>query len=162
MCGAWYEDGLLSLLDRVFGYNRHLIQEAHLGGAVGWDTAVALICLAYSVPYTLHLTERHRDIIAAEHRPLFDACVQGAADVVVYGKAPDRYALALRNYGIVDNSDLLIAMWDNKRKGGTNHCINYAQEQNKLVFNLYFELRKSRPSYGERTARKPFRPRPGL
>lgn len=40
--------------------------------------------------------------------------------------------MQLRNMYMVDNSDKVIAVWDNS-KGGTGNCVNYAKKQNKEI-----------------------------
>ena len=47
----------------------------------------------------------------------------------IYG----RRATLVRNQEIVNNADLVLALWDSKSKG-TKHSINYARKQNKEVF----------------------------
>ena len=61
---------------------------------------------------------------------------------------PNNYSpekLQLRNQWMVDNCDLLIAVWD-KSSGGTANCVKYAQSINKeIIFinpNDYKEIRK--------------------
>lgn len=162
MCYAWYDTGLLEVADIFMAANNHAISYAHLGGAPGWDTAMALVCLKFSVPYTLHVPVQHQSIIPHADRPLYKACRDAAREVIEYGTEPDRAALFARNAGIIDSSDIVVAMWDNKRKGGTNHAINYAHVSGKEVYNLYFELRRRRPPYGKRAGRQSFTPRPGL
>lgn len=41
--------------------------------------------------------------------------------------------MQLRNIFMVDNSDILIAVWNGDTKGGTYNCIKYAQKQNKNI-----------------------------
>ena len=51
-----------------------------------------------------------------------------------YGKA----AGFIRNKTIVDNCDVVLALWDGKSKG-TQHTINIAKEKNKKVYIKEFE-----------------------
>lgn len=42
-----------------------------------------------------------------------------------------------RNKCLVDKSDIVIAYYDGRARGGTKHTINYAKSKNKPVINLY-------------------------
>lgn len=48
----------------------------------------------------------------------------------------DPYMFQLRNEWMVDNSDIVLALW-NGSNGGTANCVKYAIMQNKPVINLY-------------------------
>jgi predicted Rossmann fold nucleotide-binding protein DprA/Smf involved in DNA uptake len=50
-------------------------------------------------------------------------------DYIRYGKG-NPYA---GNYAIIDNSDQVVAFWDNKSRG-TSHSIKYAQKMGKKVY----------------------------
>lgn len=43
--------------------------------------------------------------------------------------------MQLRNMYMVDNSDVVIAVWDGS-KGGTGNCVNYAKKQNKEIVTI--------------------------
>jgi len=51
------------------------------------------------------------------------------------GYAP--WKLLNRNKWMVDNSDIVIAVWNGESKGGTAHCVKYAKKQDKKVINLW-------------------------
>jgi len=54
------------------------------------------------------------------------------------GYAP--WKLLNRNKWMVDNSDLVVAVWSGYRKGGTAHCIRYASKKNKEIVNLWHHI----------------------
>jgi len=56
------------------------------------------------------------------------------------GYAP--WKLLNRNKWMVDNSDLVIAVWNRNEKGGTAHCVRYAKKQGKKVINLWEDIQK--------------------
>lgn len=45
------------------------------------------------------------------------------------------YKLQIRNEYMVDNSDLIIAVWDGSN-GGTRNCVNYARKLNKDIIQI--------------------------
>lgn len=44
--------------------------------------------------------------------------------------------MQLRNQFMVDNSDYIIACWDEIKEGGTWNCINYALKHNKNILHI--------------------------
>lgn len=46
------------------------------------------------------------------------------------------YCMQLRNKWMVDNSDIVVSVWDGSA-GGTNNCVQYATENKKRVINLW-------------------------
>lgn len=57
------------------------------------------------------------------------------------GYAP--WKLTNRNKWMVDRSDVVIAVWDGEKKGGTYHCVSYAEKQGKKIINLWPDIQKS-------------------
>ncbi len=69
--------------------------------------------------------------------------VHKADDVFFVDKGPFAvWKLMNRNKWMVDNSDLVIAVWDGVKKGGTAHCVKYAKKQGKEIMNLWPEIGK--------------------
>jgi uncharacterized phage-like protein YoqJ len=52
--------------------------------------------------------------------------------VIVSPKAYDSTVMQIRNKWMVDNCDILIAVWDGT-SGGTCNCVKYAKEVNKEI-----------------------------
>ena len=44
--------------------------------------------------------------------------------------------MQLRNMYMVDNSNVVIAVWDGSKKGGTYNCIQYAKSKNKRIIYI--------------------------
>lgn len=44
-----------------------------------------------------------------------------------------RFCMLVRNRYMVDNSDLILAIWNGQCKGGTWYTIDYAKKKNKLI-----------------------------
>lgn len=81
------------------------------GGAVGFDSQVERFAQVHGV----------KTIVI---RPDYGA----------YGPAVASYMAPLtRNQQIVDQSDMLVALWDGRKRGGTFFTINYAKSKNLPV-----------------------------
>lgn len=66
----------------------------------------------------------------------FDSLCKSANEVI--DVSPDPYAawkMQKRNIWMVDNSDLVIAVWDGS-EGGTGTCIRYAESKNKKIIRI--------------------------
>lgn len=76
------------------------------GGAIGFDTQVDEYAKAHKLPKPVVM------------KPEYD-------------KYPAYVAPLLRNEDIVDTTSILVACFDNRKRGGTVHTINYAKRQGK-------------------------------
>lgn len=50
------------------------------------------------------------------------------------------WKLLNRNKWMVDNSDMVVAVWNGDEDGGTAHCIKYAQRKGKEIINLWNQI----------------------
>lgn len=53
-----------------------------------------------------------------------------------YRKYPPKFAPIARNRVIVDRSDIIVALWDGRKTGGTYSTIQYAKKHSKPVIIL--------------------------
>ena len=111
------------------------------GMALGWDTAVALatlqlgIPLVAAIPFAGQETKWFPESVRMYHRTL------KRAEVIYVSKgAYAAWKMQTRNEYMVNNSDVILAMYDGS-SGGTRNCIEYAKKQNKQIINLYSELK---------------------
>ena len=58
---------------------------------------------------------------------------QKATNVTLVNKEYSATNMQLRNEYMIDNSDVLIAIWTGKRYGGTFNAIQYAIRKNKRI-----------------------------
>lgn len=115
----------------------------HCGMALGVDTIAALSCLDLkSDGYNIELVAcipfegqenkwPYKSI--EQYRYLLSKCDHKVI-VCDGGYAP--YKMQVRNKYMVDNSDLVLAVWDGS-DGGTANCVRYAESKNKKILNLY-------------------------
>jgi uncharacterized phage-like protein YoqJ len=108
------------------------------GMALGWDTALAEatlnlnIYLCAAIPFAGQENMWPKDS-QTKYKEILSRATY-VKEVCDKGYAP--YKMQIRNEWMVDNSDLVLAMW-NGTKGGTYNCIQYAKKKNKQIINAY-------------------------
>ena len=132
----------------IFDYNneklsKYIFAERNLyntGGALGYDTAIAQHILDTKNTLDLYLPYKsygsnwysNNDRIRLEKH-------KHQANKVIYINENNTFCTSImyeRNKHIVDNSDVIIALWDGS-KSGTKQCVDYAREQSKKVINIW-------------------------
>lgn len=122
------------------------------GMALGWDTCLALAALEASIPLTAAVPlrgfdakwlkeskETYRDILACADEIVYVDEIIGyqlrgiEAGVYHVGK------LQKRNEWMVDNCDVIAALW-NRTSGGTKNCIDYAIKKRRFYQNFWPEF----------------------
>lgn len=114
------------------------------GGAIGAD----LLCAEEAIEAKLHskvILPMWQDVYTAKWPEAFkkrlDAVVESSEVECIQGPLLTdgaRYELELlfeRNQRIVDESDVLIAFWDGRQRGGTFDCVRRALAAELSVFN---------------------------
>lgn len=107
------------------------------GMALGIDQMVAELAIETGTPFTAALPfvgqegkwpaeaqAHYQKLLASAHK------IQYCSEP---GYAP--YKMQVRNQWMVDNSDLLIAVWDGST-GGTHNCVKYAERVGKPVVRI--------------------------
>lgn len=95
---------------------------------LGIPFVAALPCDNPETPWPLPSQERYRALLAK------------AAEVVVVRPGPyHSWKMDRRNEWMVDNCDLLLAVWDGSR-GGTANCVAYARQVSRPIRELDFAL----------------------
>lgn len=117
------------------------------GGALGFDTVAFLSVKNLKKKYPhikniLAIPFENQYCKWSEKDQTLYMWMKYIADDIVYVDTIDKYnrtnsnigefnseKLKIRNEYMVDNADLLIALWDGDYKSGTGHCINYAMDK---------------------------------
>lgn len=98
------------------------------GMALGVDQWAAANCIYLNIPWIAAIPFVGQEKIwPQESQDEYWKLIQNCSKVVIVsdgGYSPEK--MQLRNEWMVDNSDLLIAVW-NGNKGGTGNCVRYAQ-----------------------------------
>ena len=102
------------------------------GMALGADTLFALIALKNGFNLECAIPCRnHSSKWLKSSRDMYDDIISKANKVTLVTDAPyNPYLMQVRNQYMVDNCDLLIAIWDGT-SGGTGNCVKYAKSVNK-------------------------------
>lgn len=109
------------------------------GMALGWDQACAQACLNKGTDYTAVIPfEGQEKVWPATSRRKWAMLVGKATEqVVVSTGSYAAWKMHRRNEWMVNKSDMVIALWDGVKQGGTWKCIEYALKKDKEVFNLW-------------------------
>lgn len=108
------------------------------GLAQGWDTALALAAVDLEIPFEAYVPFRGQESrwpVPARQR--YATLLRRADRVVIV--CPGGYSaenMQLRNERMVDDSDVVIALW-NGSGGGTRNCIVYADRVGRPVENQW-------------------------
>ena len=112
--------------------------------AIGADTLFAEACLTLNIPWTAALPfspDEFRDDFSAAEWSCASDLLKRALEVEICGTADDRTAAYLRcGLRTVDQSDLVMAVWDGKPargEGGTGEVVAYARKQKKPLILIH-------------------------
>lgn len=109
------------------------------GVALGWDQAVALAAIERGIPVHAYVPFiGQADAWPPAAHATYQKILQACAEVRVIspgGYSPDK--MQRRNEAMVNDCDLLLALWDGGPKGGTANCIAYAEIEGCKIVNLW-------------------------
>ena len=111
------------------------------GMAQGWDQALAQAAINCGIPFIAAVPFKGQEgVWNLKGQNYFNKLLNQAESVTyVCGEGYAPHKMQIRNKWMVDNSDMVLAMWDGTN-GGTFNCVNYAQSQDKDIVNLYQQL----------------------
>lgn len=120
---------------------KEIIKDCYSGMALGWDQAAALACMDLGIPFIAAVPfEGQETAWPASSQAEFRRILNAAAKVVeVCEPGYAAWKMQKRNEYMVDQSRLLVALWDGT-SGGTANCVGYARKQNRLVVNLWLKF----------------------
>lgn len=107
-------------------------------GASGWTPSGDGISLTLAIP---HVGQQNRWPHEAQlkYMQIFK-CANKVHWCDIGAYAP--WKMMNRNKWMVENSDLVIAVWNGDEKGGTYHCVEYAKNKRKHIINLWPDIEK--------------------
>lgn len=111
------------------------------GMAIGFDQLVAEVCIELGIPFVAAIPyDGQEDLWSPDMKQRFYTILLHAADIVVVSPGEyQKWKLPVRNCWIVDNTDCLCSYMV-ERRGGTLHCVTYAEKKIRPVFNLASHL----------------------
>ena len=110
------------------------------GMALGWDQATALAAYGLNIPVIAAVPCYHQDSKwTITYQNLYKQLLDKASEVIfVHDGIYNHKCMLERNVFMVDNSDEVLALFDGT-SGGTMHCCNYANKQQKTIHNTWNE-----------------------
>ena len=108
------------------------------GMALGIDTLFALIAIENNIPFIAAIPCWNQDSKwPKKSQELYGNILANKLCTIyqVGAKPYDKYCMQKRNIWMVDNCDILIAVWDGT-SGGTANCIKYAQSIGKTIIYI--------------------------
>jgi uncharacterized phage-like protein YoqJ len=113
------------------------IYEVNSGMALGYDQALCYACRAVGIKYNAHIPfEGFESKWTSESKREYYSLLDNANKVKVVCSAYSLSAYQKRNESLVNDGDLILALWDGSY-GGTRNCIMYANKVGKKVSNLW-------------------------
>lgn len=108
------------------------------GMALGWDQALAEKSIKMGIPVISAIPCKGQELVwPEESQAKYNKILKYAEKVIYVSKEKySPYLMQKRNEWMVDNSDLVLAIWDGS-KGGTYNCIKYAELKDKKIINTY-------------------------
>lgn len=112
------------------------------GGALGWDTAVAIATIRRNIPLTIAVPFEGQDKIwPQESKDRYQKILDKANEVVLVNEGEFAgWKMQKRNEWMVDNADEILAFFIEGSEGGTRNCIEYALGQRKNIHNYYEDV----------------------
>lgn len=137
--GGYGDDKLLILIEIATEYlKKTKPKKVITGGALGWDTAVAIAAIRLKIPHLLAVPFVGQECkwpVPAQQR-YNKIKTKSDKVVVVCEGAYSVWKMFERDKYMVDNSDRVLAMFDGGLSG-TYNTVQYANKQGKQVDNLY-------------------------
>ncbi len=137
--GGYSQEAFNKLVTIAENYLKDNIPDKVISGmALGWDQALAQACINLKIPFIAAIPCFGQDNMWPNtSRLLYHSILNKASEVIFVSKEGyNRTCMQKRNKWMVDNSDLILTIF-NGSVGGTANCINYAKSKNKKIINLY-------------------------
>lgn len=132
-----YGSGVLNgIKEEITGWLKALRPKSSIVGmAVGVDQLAAGICVALNIPFDAAIPCANQDGRWTEKQKRYYQMLLSRAhkQIMVTEGPPASWKFLKRNKWIVDNCDILIAVWDGEGDGGTSHCVGYAIETGRKL-----------------------------
>ena len=108
------------------------------GMALGYDQALAVAAIRLNIPVAAYIPcLNHSSKWPQASQKLYARILAKCSrQVMVTDVQYSKSCMQARNERMVDDSDLILAMWDGT-SGGTGNCIRYANKKGKKISNLY-------------------------
>lgn len=118
------------------------VKSAISGMALGVDQWAVEVCIALGIPFTAAVPFKGQESVwQPDQKYRYAQLLAKAQEIVVVSDEPYRPALMqIRNEWMVDHCDLLIAVWNGDKQGGTYNCVRYAVLMKRPVHSVFPEI----------------------
>lgn len=135
--GGWDNDTVqIEIMRRIEAALAVLKPDKCISGmALGVDQWAALVCIKMKIPFIAAVPFVGQESIWPDKsKELYKKILEKAEQVEIVSEGGYSVGkLQVRNQWMVDNCDMLVAVFDGS-KGGTHNCVKYAEKKGKEVF----------------------------
>jgi len=112
------------------------------GMALGWDMALASAAISNEIPLVAAVPFKGQEGKWPQgSQKEFNRLLENATSVVyVSDGGYAAWKMQVRNEWMVDNADVILALYNGDTSGGTYNCIRYAEKKEKQVVNLWEKM----------------------
>ena len=112
------------------------------GMALGWDMALASAAISNEIPLVAAVPFKGQEVKwPQESQKEFNRLLEKATSVVfVSDGGYAAWKMQVRNEWMVDNADVILALYNGDTSGGTYNWIRYAKKKEKQVVNLWEKM----------------------
>jgi uncharacterized phage-like protein YoqJ len=107
------------------------------GMALGVDSWFVNISLKLNIPFIAAIPFKGQETVWKDKdKKIYNKFLEKAEDIVIVSSGGySKEKMQVRNEYIVDNCDVLIAVFNSELSGGTANCVKYAEEKKrKIIF----------------------------
>ncbi len=131
---------VLGYKNREISFNGDYVRDLQLitGMALGIDTLFAEIAIEHNIPFIAAIPCYNQDKLWNQAtKDKYSTIINNKLCCLVFVKEGeyDNSCMQKRNEWMVDNCDILIAIWDGS-PGGTANCARYAKSQDKPIIYI--------------------------
>lgn len=119
------------------------VTEVISGMALGWDMALAQAAINLGIPFIAAVPFKGQELMwISKTQKYYNELLAKAKEVMVVCEGGySASKMQIRNEWMVDNCDVVYAMYNGDTFGGTFNCVKYAEKQNKIIINLFKKLK---------------------
>lgn len=137
--GGYTNEAFLKLVNIAIEWLKENKPDKVISGmAMGWDQALALASVRLNIPLicAVPFKGQEREWSSSVQKFYFKLLNKASEVIYVSSSGYSAKKMQTRNEWMVNNCDIILAMWD-ESSGGTANCIEYAESKNKKIINLY-------------------------
>jgi len=120
----------------AYAFHELEVEKVIQGMAAGVDLLAARTAFRMNIPFiSARPWAGHTPRVADEYDYMM--AINNAIEVVDVDPStsyPGAWVYQKRNEWMVDNAELVIAVWDGERKGGTFNCVKYANQEERHIY----------------------------